>query len=232
MQDLLNSIGVELDAKELEQLHELGHLIRQKNEELNLTSFKELGDICEELIVDSLMLITQELIEPGQKIIDVGSGAGVPGLPLAIVYPETEFVLLDSSQKKMKAAESFIEALGLKNVTTLSERAEDVGQMKEHREQYDIVISKACAALPVLMELCTPLIKVGGMLVAYKGRKHMEELAAAKNAMEKLHLEQPMNQHYTLVEDRGQRTLMLFQKAEETPKEYPRRSGTPNKNPL
>ncbi len=165
-------------------------------------------------------------------VLDLGTGAGFPGVPLAICRPKWNVVLLDSLRKRLRFLGEASVDLGLSNVTTLHARAEDAGQDKKHRQTYDLVVSRAVAHLPVLLELATPLVKVGGYFVAYKGSEAEVEIEASSRAMESLQvvLEQvfPMNLPLAM----GGRNLLVFKKQASTSAAYPRKAGIPNRQPL
>lgn len=218
----------EIDMDEL--LKKYAELLQNKNQSINLTSLKELSDIQKELIEDSLALADLDILQTGQTVLDLGTGGGVPGIPLAISYPNVSFALVDATQKKIAAVDEFVSQLNLKNVTTLAERAEELGQNENHREKYDVVVSKATAPLNVLLELTAPLAKVGGKIIVYKGSKYAEEIAEAENAIKELQLKVPEVHNYNL--GGGDRAILVFKKLKPTPEKYPRRTGVPNKRPL
>ncbi len=224
--------GLSITCKKVELINRFTQLFAKNNELVNLTKIHSCVEFYSKHIVDALMV--SELIDfkDGMKVADIGSGGGLPGFPLAISNPNVSFLLVDSVQKKMHCADNMIEALGLNNIKTLSERLEVVGQDPQYREQFDIVIARALAPLPVLLELAMPLVKVGGIFVAMKGPKYLEEINDAVNAMQALKLNIPRTERYELPEDLGKRHLLIFDKQKPTPSQYPRRIGVPNKKPL
>jgi 16S rRNA (guanine527-N7)-methyltransferase len=165
------------------------------------------------------------------KIIDVGTGAGFPGLVLKIVRDDLEVTLLDSLNKRVTFLNDVIEKLNLKGITAVHSRAEDAGKNSLYREQYDISCARAVAAMPVLLEYCTPFVKVGGKFVSMKGPSAADEVALCDNAISTLKLEKPTIICETLTGNE-QRTFVSFKKISQTPPKYPRKSGIISKQPL
>ena len=229
---LVKDIKIDITESQFEKLYDFIELLKEKNKNLNLTSISDDKDIWIKHIFDSLMVLNFLQINPEMKIVDLGTGGGFPGIPLAILFPEAEFLLVDSVEKKIKAVQEFVDELGLKNVKTLIDRAETLGQNIIYREQYDVVLSRAVAVLPALMELTTPLLKVNGYLFAYKGRDYVIEVAESKNASEELGVSHPEVFHYHLPEDMGERAILEIKKNKSTPEKYPRKIGKPTKRPL
>ncbi len=229
---LAKDIKIQITESQFNQLSEFIELLKEKNKELNLTRIADEKEVWIKHVIDSLMVLNFVDINPEMKIVDLGTGGGFPGIPLAILYPETDFLLIDSVEKKIKAVQEFANKLELKNIKTLSERAEILGQDPIYREKYNIILSRAVASLPVLMEITTPFIKTNGLLFAYKGPDYVVEVAEAKNASEELNIGSPEVFHYHLPEDMGERVILEIQKNKPTPNKYPRRAGIPNKKPL
>ena len=199
---------------------------------LNLTRIIDNQDVWIKHILDSLIAAPLFKVEPGMKVMDIGTGGGLPGIPLAILFPSVEFVLVDSTQKKIEAVREFAHELNLKNVQCIAERAEVLGQSPSHRNQYDLVLSRALAPLRVLIELTVPLIHLYGNVIAYKGPEYISELATSQNSITKLKAESPRVFQYSLPEGIGNRTLIQITKKHVTPDLYPRRDGMPAKRPL
>jgi 16S rRNA (guanine527-N7)-methyltransferase len=220
-----------LDVYTTEKLKKLVELLRVKNQELNLSAIKDPEEIWQKHILDSLAPAEFFDFKKVSRVIDVGTGGGFPGLPLAILFPKVEFVLLDSIAKKIDAVKFFASELGLKNVTAIVGRAEELGRSLQHREKYDAVVSRAVAPLSVLLELLSPLAKVGGQVLSYKGPNFLAEIMESAGAMEKLKLTEPAVHHYSLPPE-GERVILSFEKMQATPEEYPRRTGIPEKRPL
>ena len=166
------------------------------------------------------------------RILDVGTGAGFPGIPLKIAFPEVEVVLLDSLNKRVKFLNEVIGQLGLSKITAIHGRAEDFARQKDHREQFDLVVSRAVANLSSLSEYCLPYVKVGGRFVSYKSGKLNEELAAAQKAIHVLGGEAKEPVYFQLTGTEDERSFVCIEKGKATPKKYPRKAGTPAKEPI
>lgn len=230
-------LGVEFEPGDLERLGRYLGMLLIANERANLTSITEPSEAWRKHILDSLTLL-QVLAELPERarVIDVGTGGGVPGLPLAIVMPQLRFTLLEATGKKVEFLKQAAEALGLANVEVVQGRAEEVGQDRGektgtgrhggHREQYDAVVARAVGALNVLSELTVPLAKPSGIVALIKGQKAAEELEAAKEALHQLKAV-----HEATIETPTGRIVVLS-KGAATPKMYPRRDGEPNRAPI
>lgn len=206
-------------------------LVVQTNRELNLTRIVEPEEMALKNFLDSLGIL--RLAWPDElRCLDLGTGAGFPGVPLALAREGWQFTLLDSLRKRLLFLGEAAEELGLGNVCTLHARAEDAGRQRDHRESYDLVVSRAVAALPVLLELCTPLVKVGGVFAAYKGGQLEPEIESAARASKVLNVELERVFPLELPRGLGERTILLFRKTRPTPSAYPRRAGVPAKRPL
>lgn len=185
-------------------------------------------------IFDSVKIVDFFDFSGSHTLLDIGSGGGIPGIPLGIANPHLQITLLDSVQKKMKAAKQIADSLSLANVSTLSDRFEEVARDPNYRESFDIVTARAVSALPTLLEYALPFVKVGGYFIAYKGKNYKEELADAQNALKVFGI----NSHdiqihtYTLPNDAGDRAYLVFHKTSPTPNKYPRQTGMPKKKPL
>jgi len=220
--------GIEFDVGEVENLGAYLALLLETNEAFNLTGVTEPAAAWMRHIFDSLTLfpVIGEAIQEGGRIIDVGSGGGLPGLPLAITMPAFGFTLLEATGKKAGFLRRVAEELKLSNVRVVEERAEKAGQAPEHREQYDAAVARAVGPMSVIAELTVPLVKVGGRLFLIKGQKADEELAAAKRALHQLHA-----RHETTIDTPTGRIVVL-DKPRKTPAMYPRRDGEPKRSPL
>ncbi|MCK9524341.1 MAG: 16S rRNA (guanine(527)-N(7))-methyltransferase RsmG [Limnochordia bacterium] len=203
----------------------------ETNQTLNLTRIVEPEEMAIKNFLDSLAVLRLEWPQ-SVSCLDLGTGAGFPGVPLAIVKREWSFVLLDSLRKRLRFLQGTATSQGLTNLGTLHARAEDAGQDKTHRQGYDLVLSRAVAHLPVLLELATPLTRVGGRFVAYKGSEAVAELKASSQAMKELNLDVELVFDIDLPLEMGARTLLVFRKLRPTPPSYPRKAGIPNKQPL
>lgn len=197
----------------------------ETNKVMNLTAITEEKEVVVKHFVDSLAALPY--VGRDSSIIDVGTGAGFPGVPLLIACPTLKVTLADSLQKRLNFLEGLLKELGLQ-ADIIHGRAEELGQNKLYREKFDFAVSRAVANLPVLLELTTPFVKVGGTAIAYKGRAE-EELASAKSAAYLLHVKLST---VDISSEIGERCLILGEKIAPTPKTYPRRPGTPGKKPL
>ena len=232
----------ELLIKELEEkygeertsmLVEYMDMILEKNQYINLTAVRDRDEALQKHIADSLSCDFMEEYEAAENVIDIGTGAGFPGVPLAIVSPDKKFTLVDSLNKRLRIIDELTGELGIKNITTVHGRAEDVGKSKEHREQYDICVSRAVASLDVLCEWCLPLVKKGGYFVAYKGENVSRETEDAANAIKLLGGKiAEIRKVQTEEESISGHVLVMIKKVKNTPSEYPRQAGQARKNPL
>lgn len=232
----------ELLIKELEEkygeertsmLVEYMDMILEKNQYINLTAVRDRDEALQKHIADSLSCDFMEEYEAAENVIDIGTGAGFPGVPLAIVSPDKKFTLVDSLNKRLRIIDELTGELGIKNITTVHGRAEDVGKSKEHREQYDICVSRAVASLDVLCEWCLPLVKKGGYFVAYKGENVSRETEDAANAIKLLGGKiAEIRKVQTEEESISGHVLVMIKKVKNTPSKYPRQAGQARKNPL
>ena len=226
--------NIELDESKAQALKEYKELLVEWNEKMNLTAITEDYEVIIKHFVDCLEcthLITNE-----KKIIDVGTGAGFPGMPLAIYYPQIEFTLLDGLNKRLIFLEEVINKLGLKNVKIVHARAEEAARNEEYFESFDAVVSRAVANLPVLLEYTSPYVKVNGKCIVMKGDNAKEELDLAKNAMNILKLKNIENKEYkysyTINNEEYNRTILYIEKVGNTPNKYPRNYGQIKKKAL
>lgn len=224
------SLGIELSDEQINRFDLLAERLIEQNKTMNLTAITEPDEVVIKHFVDSISLLSAVTPEEGAKILDLGTGAGFPGIPLLICRPDIKLTMVDSTAKKLKYVASTVEALGL-NAETLHSRAEEAGKQPEYREQYDIVCSRAVAALNLLCEYCLPFIKVGGVFAAMKSAKADEEIALAKNALKTLGGKIVDKKTFTL-SDGGERTIILIKKVSQIPPKYPRPSAQIAKKPL
>ncbi len=222
---LLKKALPEADERALGRFEIYQRLLGEWNERMNLTAITDPEEVAQKHFADSLAALPY--LKAGMKVIDVGTGAGFPGVPLLIMEPKLELTLADSLQKRLTFLEALLRELDLK-ATLVHGRAEDLGQNRLYREKFDAAVSRAVANLPVLLELTTPFVRVGGTAIAYKG-DGAEELKNAKAAAFLLHVKLRMEE---LDSPLGKRCLVFAEKTEPTPKAYPRKAGTPNKKPL
>ena len=225
MRDILKAALPQADERALDRFELYQRLLLEWNEKMNLTAITDPVEVAQKHFADSLAALPY--LQPGAKVIDVGTGAGFPGVPLLILRPELQLTLADSLQKRLTFLETLLRELGL-HAQLVHGRAEDLGQNRLYREQFDAALSRAVAGLPVLLELTTPFVKVGGAAIAYKGDA-AEELEKAKSAAFLLHVQL---RQVELASDLGKRCLIFADKKAPTPKAYPRKAGTPNRKPL
>lgn len=225
-------IGVKIGEKEKGQFLKYLELLLDWNNKINLTAITDPEEIIIKHFIDSIALIPLLNQCNKCKLLDVGTGAGFPGIPLKIVMPDLTIVLLDSLNKRITFLEEVIKELGLINITTVHGRAEDFGKREGYRESFDIVTSRAVARLSVLAELCIPFVKTGGLFTSYKGAKAPEEIDDAKNALKVLGAEVVKQEEIALPDLEDKRFIIFIKKKHPTPAKYPRKAGTPEKNPL
>ncbi|SEP54927.1 16S rRNA (guanine527-N7)-methyltransferase [Lachnospiraceae bacterium NE2001] len=230
-------LGIELSGEQLEQFSTYMNMVIEKNQVMNLTAITDPEEFALKHFADSLSLIpalaeTDILSSKNVSMIDVGTGAGFPSIPLKIARPNIQLTLLDSLNKRIKFLDDVITALYLNGITTVHSRAEEGGRMKDLRDNFDIAVSRAVANLSVLTEYCLPYVKVGGLFISYKSQDIDEELASSKRAIKLLggELEDVIN--FQLADSDISRSFVLIRKTKATPKAYPRKPGTAKKDPL
>lgn len=225
----LNNIGVMLTDNQIQQFLTYYELLVEKNKVMNLTAITEFEEVIEKHFLDSLQ-IAKYIELNGKSLIDIGTGAGFPGIPLKIAFPHLEVVLLDSLNKRIKFLDDVIRELGLGNVKTLHGRAEDFGKKVEYREQFDYCVSRAVANLSSLSEYCIPFVKKEGYFIPYKSGNIDAELSSANKAVFLLGGKLEKVERFSL-ED-SQRSFVFIKKVNNTAKKYPRKAGLPTKEPL
>ena len=202
------------------------------NEKVNLTRITQPDEFIVKHFLDSLVCCTHKEYQNARKIIDVGTGAGFPGIPLAIMSADKNFVLMDSLGKRLKIIDELCAEAGISNVETIHARAEELARNKQHREKYDLCVSRAVANMAVLAEYCLPFIKVGGCLMAYKGPEAAEKAEAAKNAIKLLGGNLAEIYDASLEKYDISHKIVVIKKVKNTVSKYPRKAGTPTKEPL
>ncbi|MGC8825902.1 MAG: 16S rRNA (guanine(527)-N(7))-methyltransferase RsmG [Anaerolineae bacterium] len=224
--------GLALTPAQLEQFRKYCDELMEWNRRFNLTAIEERDQIQVKHFLDSLSLLTVWRPEGQPSVMDVGAGAGFPGLPLKIVCPQLRLTLVEAAAKKVEFLRHIIALLGLSDVIALHERAEALGRRPPYREQYDLVVARAVAALPELAEYTLPFARVGGLVAAYKGPAAAQEVQAAEFALAVLggRLERLVRVEVPGLAE--ERCLVLIRKAAPTPAQYPRRPGIPHKRPL
>lgn len=225
-------LGLMLSNEQITQLIQFSSLLQEWNTKMNLTGITDTNEIAIKHILNSLSINTVTTIAPHSSIIDIGTGAGLPGIPLAIAFPDSRFTLLDSLQKRITFLNTVVAEIGLDNVIALHGRAEELGQDAEHREHYDIAVSRSVAALPVLAEYCIPFVAVGGQFISYKQIGVDHEIEDATDALLLLGASLQEQKKVQLPFSAITHQFLCIQKESPTPDEYPRRAGKPKKKPL
>lgn len=226
MRELITEYVPDASAEQAEKLVRFYVMLIERNNVMNLTAITDAEGVASRHFADSLL--ARELIPEGAKVIDVGTGAGFPGIPLAIMRPDIELTLLDSLNKRILFLNDVLKELDIP-AKAVHARAEDGGRDRSLRERFDVAVSRAVAELPVLAEWTLPFVSVGGCSVMYKGPGAEEELGRAENALRILHGEA---ETHRLEPSWGERNLVAVKKTAPTPAKYPRKAGTAAKNPL
>ena len=225
----LSELGLTITEEKFDKYYEM---LIETNKVMNLTSITEYDEVIIKHFIDSLLVVNIFDISKSKKMIDVGTGAGFPGIPIKIMFPHLQITLLDSLNKRLKFLNNVIDELGLESIETVHGRAEDIARKEEFREQYDLCVSRAVANLSTLSEYCIPFIAKNGKFISYKSSISSEEIQNAKSAIKIL--------GGTIVEEKTvhlpcsdmDRTFVVVNKTNNTGKKYPRKAGTPSKEPL
>ena len=239
LSSLSKKLNIELSKEQIDAFLKYYELLIEWNEKINLTAITEFEDVCLKHFVDSMSIINafssfEEAKEyfSGKTLIDVGTGAGFPGICLKIIFPELNITLMDSLDKRIKFLEEVISALSLKKIVTVHARVEEAARTEEFRENFDFATARAVASLPVLSEYCLPFVKEGGCFIAYKSEKVLEEISLSSNALSTLGGKIESEHSFSLPDSDLQRTILFIRKENKTPDKYPRKAGTPSKKPL
>ena len=235
MKELLYNIaletGINLTDIQLEKFQIYYNLLIETNKVMNLTSISEEKDVVLKHFIDSLAIKNYIDISNG-RVIDIGTGAGFPGIPLAIIYNDTQFTLMDSLNKRINFINTVMEECKLYNIETVHSRAEDLGHNNVYREKYDYCVSRAVAAIPVLLEYCIPFLKTGGKFISYKSEKAEEEISLSGNAQKKLGCRFDKLYSFDLPGTDISRKFVVFEKIKTTNRAYPRQAGKPKRSSL
>lgn len=228
----LDALGVTLTKEQIDQFLKYYELLVEWNGFMNLTAITDYDEVMKKHFVDSLSLIKTYDVTKKVKVIDVGTGAGFPGLALKIAYPNLQVTLLDSLNKRINFLNEVILQLGLTGVETVHGRAEDFAKPDKLRGKFDLCVSRAVANLSTLSEYCLPFVKEGGEFISYKSEKINEEMAVAQKAINILGGKFDRSEEFTLPDSDIYRNLVVIKKVKETPKKYPRKAGLPAKEPI
>lgn len=224
-----NKLDIKLKDNQLQQFQEYMKLLLEWNQKINLTAITEPEEIILKHFIDSLTIL--KYIKENDKVIDVGTGAGFPGIPIKIAKPEIEMNLADSLNKRINFLNIIIQNLNLSQINTIHTRIEDLGKNKDYREKFDVVTSRAVASFNVLLEYMLPLVKVGGLCICMKG-SNIEEINNSKKSLEVLGGKIEKIEELVLPGTDINRNIIIVKKIRNTPSQYPRKAGMPSKSPL
>lgn len=230
--------NIPVSEQQCEQLSVFYTMLTEKNKVMNLTSITDEDEVIAKHFLDSCFLHKFYDLHRSVKICDIGTGAGFPGVPLKIVFPEIDITLVDSINKRLLFIDEVISVLGLENISLVHSRAEDFSHETEYRESYDLCVSRAVANLSTLSEYCLPTLKTNGLFVSYKSGEVEEEIDSSKKSLQLLggRLENVYHFDYSIVQDDENslmnRSFVFIKKIKSTPSKYPRKAGTPSKSPL
>lgn len=227
----LEDLNIQLNDTQINQFIDYYEMLIERNKVMNLTAITEFSDVIRKHFLDSLSIVNVYRPE-SEKIIDIGTGAGLPGIPLKIAFPNTTIVLMDSLNKRIRFLEEVFEKLNLVNITAVHGRAEDYGRDLSYRESFDICTSRAVARLSTLSEYCMPFVKKGGRFIPYKSGNITEELNEANRAIKILGGAVLENNKFEISQTDIKRSLIQIKKVSKTPEKYPRSAGKPSKEPL
>lgn len=229
-EEMQKKLDTKLNVEQLEKFYKYMGLLIEWNEKMNLTAITEPNEIILKHFIDSLTILNE--ISDNSKVVDVGTGAGFPGIPLSIANESLKITLVDSLNKRLIFLQEVIEKLELKNVEIIHSRAEDFGQNKKYRENFDFATSRAVANLSTLSEYLIPLVKINGKCICMKASDVEEEINQAKNAINVLGGTIEKIEEFKLPESDIGRTIIIINKQKNTPAKYPRKAGTPSKEPI
>lgn len=230
IKEYMNKINIEISDKQIEKFFDYMNLLLEWNEKINLTAITEPEDIILKHFVDCATIL--KYIKDEDKIIDIGTGAGFPGIPLKILNEKLDITLMDSLNKRINFLNEIINKLDLKNIIAIHARAEELARNKGYREKYDIATSRAVANLSTLSEYMLPFVKKNGMVISMKGSNIEEEVKNAKKAIKILGGEIEKIDNFNLANTNNIRNIITIKKVVKTPKEFPRKAGKPSKEPI
>ena len=225
-----DTLGVRFSVEQMEQFYKYMNLLIEWNKKINLTAITDPNEIILKHFIDSITIL--KYIKDDSTVVDVGTGAGFPGIPLSIMNPTLKITLVDSLNKRLTFLQEVINELNLKNVELVHARAEEFGQNKKYREKFDIATSRAVANLSTLSEYLLPLVKVDGIAISMKAGNASQEIEDAKKAIKTLGGKINNINEFNLPQSDIGRTIIIIDKIKETPSKYPRRAGTPAKDPI
>ena len=226
---ITKQFGLELSDEQIQQFSKYYDMLIEWNKVMNLTAITDKEEIIIKHFADSLLLSKYKNLHENLNVIDVGTGAGFPGIPLKIAFPELKVTLMDSLNKRLKFLDNVISELNLDNITTVHSRAEDGGKNAEYREKYDLAVSRAVANLATLSEWCIPFVKTGGYFIPYKSNALAEEIRDGKKAIRILGGQVENIFTTTIPDSDNQRSFVFVKKIENTDKKYPRKAGAAKK---
>lgn len=234
LKELAGQLDINIDDNQINRFRTYYEMLIETNKVMNLTAITELDEVITKHFLDSIALsyIYPEIKKAQFKIIDLGTGAGFPGIPLKIVYPHLEITLMDSLNKRVKFLQSVIDEIGLQKTEAIHGRAEEMAKKKEYRQQYDLCVSRAVANLATLNEYCLPFVKVGGKFISYKSADIEDELKEGKKSIQILGGKLTEVKKLKLPDSDIGRSFVFIEKIKDTPKAYPRKAGTAGKDPL
>ena len=230
LKEILSNYNIKVTDKQLKQFDVYFDYLVQENDKYNLTAIKEKDEILYKHFLDSIL--PYQSFSENARVVDIGTGAGFPSIPLAILRSDLKFTCVDSVEKKTNFVFNLADKLGLKNIEVFHARCEDLAKEPVFREQFDYVVARAVAPLTSLLEYCIPFIKVGGKFVAYKGTNYNQELENSKNAIKLLSVREVQTLKYDIKELQTTRYCIIFEKTAETPKKYPRSQNKARLKPL
>lgn len=228
----IKELGIEITNRQVEQFLKYYEMLVETNKVMNLTSIVDLDEVIVKHFIDSLLVVKTIDMNKFNTMIDVGTGAGFPGIPLKIMFPNLKVVLLDSLNKRLKFLDSIIDELQLTDISTIHGRAEDIGKDIEYREKFDVCVSRAVANLSTLSEYCIPFISVGGEFISYKSEFSEEEKRGAEKAINLLGGSIKKSVIVELPYSEINRSFIFIDKKNKTPNKYPRKAGVPSKKPI